>query len=234
MDITSWRLLKDELVGGIGGTLWVLMGTAGIVLLIACANVANLLLVRADGRRQELAIRAALGAGRIRMARDLLLESGLLGVAGGVLGLTLAFGVLRALAADGPEHLPRVHEIGIDPAVLAFTLGISLASGLLFGLIPVWQQMRPHLSGGLRGGGRSLSPSRERHRARSVLIAVQVALCVGPAGWLRGDAADLPSPAPGRSRLFAASGGRDLPRLDSRDASGRSREGHPYGRGHPS
>ena len=158
LDITSWRLLKDELVGGIGGTLWVLMGTAGIVLLIACANVANLLLVRADGRRQELAIRAALGAGRIRMARDLLLESGLLGVAGGVLGLTLAFGVLRALAAYGPEHLPRVHEIGIDPAVLAFTLGISLASGLLFGLIPVWQQMRPHLSGGLRGGGRSLEP----------------------------------------------------------------------------
>ena len=171
------RLLKDEQVGDIGPTLWVLMGTVGIVLLIACANVANLLLVRADGRRQELAVRAALGAGWMRIARDLLVESALLGMAGGALGLALAYGALGALVAAGPELLPRLHEIRIDPAVLAFTSAISLAAGLLFGLIPVWKYARPHLSEGL-SGGRSLTPSRERHRARSVLIAVQVALAL--------------------------------------------------------
>ncbi|HTX36230.1 MAG TPA: ABC transporter permease [Bryobacteraceae bacterium] len=172
------RFLKEELVGDIGRTLWVLMGTVGIVLLIACANVANLLLVRADGRRQELSIRAALGACWTRIARHLLLESALLGIAGGACGLALAYGALRALAAIGPEHLPRLHEIRIDPIALAFTMGTSLAAGLLFGLIPVWRYARPQLSEGLRGGGRSLSASRQRHRARNVLIAVQVALAL--------------------------------------------------------
>ena len=170
------RMLKDVLVGNIGDTLWALMGTVGIVLLIACANVANLLLVRADGRRQELAVRAALGAGWGRLARELLLESLLLGVAGGGIGLALAYAALPVLTASGVEHLPRVHDISIDPAVLAFTLGISLAAGLLFGLIPVFKYARPHLSNALRGAGRSLSVSKERHRARSLLVVVQVAL----------------------------------------------------------
>jgi predicted permease len=170
------RVLKDELVGDIGRTLWVLLGTVGTVLLIACADVANLLLVRADGRRHELAVRAALGAGWTRLARDLLIESAMLGVCGGILGLGLASGALEALIAFGPEHLPRIHEIRIDPAVLAFTMGLSLASGLLFGLIPVFKYARPQLSDGLRGAGRSLSPSIEWHRARNVLVAVQVAL----------------------------------------------------------
>src|SRR5207245_1736627 len=102
---------------------------------IACTNVANLLLVRADGRRQELAIRAALGAGWGRIARELLLESTLLGVAGGAFGLALAYGALRVLVASDLPHLPRIHDISIDPVVLAFTLGVSLAVGLLFGLI---------------------------------------------------------------------------------------------------
>ena len=172
------RLLKDVLVGDMGKTLWVLMGTVGIVLLIACANVANLLLVRADGRRQELAVRAALGAGWGRIARELLLESLLLGVAGGGLGLALAYGALRVLAASGLEHLPRIHDISIDPTVLAFTLGISVVAGLLFGLIPVVKYARPHLSNALRSGGRSLSQSKERHRARNLLVVVQVALAV--------------------------------------------------------
>jgi predicted permease len=171
------RFLKDELVGDVGHTLWVLMGTVGIVLLIACANVANLLLVRADGRRQELAIRTALGASWTRIARHLLLESALLGTAGGALGLAVAYGALRALASIGPERLPRIHEIRIDAAALAITLGSSLVAGLVFGLIPVWRHARPQLSEGLRGG-RSLSASKERHRARSVLIAVQVALAL--------------------------------------------------------
>lgn len=172
------RSLKDDLLGDIGNTLWVLMGTVGMVLLIACANVANLLLVRADARRQELAIRAALGAGWGRIARELLLESVLLGLSGGALGLALAFGALRMLAASGVTHLPRIQNISIDAWVLAFTLGISLAAGLVFGLIPVFKYVRPHLSDTLRGGGRSLSQSKDRHRARSVLVVVQVALAL--------------------------------------------------------
>jgi predicted permease len=172
------RFLKDDLIGDVGNTLWVLMGTVGMVLLIACANVANLLLVRADGRQQELAIRAALGAGWGRIARELLFESTLLGVVGGALGLALAYAALRLLAASGLAHLPRMDSISIDPWVLAFTLAISLAAGLIFGLIPVFKYARPHLSQALRGGGRSLSQSKDRHRARSVLVVVQVALAL--------------------------------------------------------
>jgi putative ABC transport system permease protein len=172
------RFLKDDLLGDVGNTLWVLMGTVGMVLLIACANVANLLLVRADGRQQELAIRAALGAGWGRIARELLLESLLLGVVGGALGLVLADGALRLLAASGLAHLPRMESISIDPWVLAFTLGISIAAGLIFGLIPVVKYASPRLSHTLRGGGRSLSQSKDRHRARSILVVVQVALAL--------------------------------------------------------
>jgi putative ABC transport system permease protein len=172
------RFLKEDLVGDIGNTLWVLMGTVGMVLLIACANVANLLLVRADGRQQELAIRAALGAGWGRIARELLFESLLLGGVGGALGLGLAYGALRVLAASGLSHLPRIESISIDPWVLAFTAGISLAAGFIFGLIPVFKYARPHLSQALRGGGRSISQSKDRHRARSVLVIVQVGLAV--------------------------------------------------------
>ena len=172
------RLLKDVLIGDIGKTLWTLMATVGIVLLIACANVANLLLVRADGRRQELAVRAALGANWGRIARELLLESLLLSVASGALGLALAYGALRVFAASQVAHLPRIHEISIDPVVLAFTLGISLAAGLLFGLIPVFKYARPRISNALIGGNRSVSQSKERHRARSFLVIVQVALAV--------------------------------------------------------
>ncbi len=172
------RLLKADLLGDVGDTLWVLMGTVGMVLLIACANVANLLLVRADGRRQELAIRAALGAGWGRIARELLLESALLGIAGGALGLALAAAALRLLTASGPAHLPRMENISIDWWVLGFTLTISLAAGLVFGLIPVLKYARPQISNALRGGGRSLSQSKDRHRARSVLVVVQVALAL--------------------------------------------------------
>ncbi len=172
------RFLKDELVGNIGDTLWVLMGTVGIVLSIACANVANLLLVRADGRRQELTIRAALGAGFGRLARELLLECMLLGLAGGALGLTFAYAALQLLVASELPNLPRIHEISIDPTILAFTLGISLAAGLLFGLIPVFKYVRPQLSLALRGGSRTLTGGRERQRARSLLVVVQVALAL--------------------------------------------------------
>jgi predicted permease len=170
--------LKDDVVGDIGATLWVLAGTIGLVLLIACANVANLLLVRAESRQQELAIRAALGAGWGRLARELLLESMSLGVIGGLLGLALAFGGIRLLIANGPTNLPRLNEIGIDPLVLAFNLGVSLVAGFLFGLIPVLKYAGPQLALALRGGSRSMSHSRERHRARNVLVVVQVALAL--------------------------------------------------------
>jgi len=170
--------LKQDLVGDIGNVLWVLMGTIGMVLLIACANVANLLLVRAEGRQQELAVRAALGAGWGQIARELLLESVALGVAGGVPGLGLAYAALRLLVTMRPANLPRLDEISIDPWVLLFALAISLVAGALFGLIPVFKYATPHVSSGLRSSGRNTSQSRERHRARSVLVVVQVGLAL--------------------------------------------------------
>jgi predicted permease len=172
------RMLKQEVVGDTGNLLWVLMGTIGIVLLIACANVANLLLVRAEGRQHELAIRAALGAGRGRIAGELLLESILLGVAGGALGIAVAAGGIRALVAAAPAGLPRLREIGIDGWVLLFNLAISLAAGVFFGLIPVLKYAGPQIASSIRQGARTLSQSRERYRARSVLVVVQVALAL--------------------------------------------------------
>jgi predicted permease len=172
------RALKEDVVGDIGQVLWVLMGTIGLVLLIACANVANLLLVRAGGRQQEFAIRAALGAGWGRIARELLLESLTLGVLGGVIGLGLAYASLSVFVDSGPDTLPRMSEIGIDPLALVFALAVSLASGLLFGAIPVLKYARPRIAAALGGGGRTLSQSRERHRARHTLVVVQVALAL--------------------------------------------------------
>lgn len=170
--------LTQEIVGDVGETLWVVMGTLALVLLIVCANIANLLLVRAEGRRQELAIRAALGAGWGRIAREMLLESITLGILGGAIGLGLAYAALRILVAKGPDSLPRLHEIGLDPLVFAFALGISLFSGLLFGLIPIWKYAGPRAATSLRGIGRTFGQDRERHRARNTLVVVQMALAL--------------------------------------------------------
>jgi putative ABC transport system permease protein len=172
------RLLKTDLVGDVGAVLWVLMGTIGMVLLIACANVANLLLVRAEGRRQELAVRAALGASRGRIAYELLAESVILGLIGGVAGVGLAYAAVRALIALAPGNLPRLDSISIDGVVLLFTLAISVVAGLLFGAIPIFKYAGPNVAGGLRGGGRTSSASRERNRARGTLVVVQVALAL--------------------------------------------------------
>src|SRR5436853_139923 len=150
----------------------------GMLLLIACANVANLLLVRVEGRRQELAVRAALGATRARIAADLLLESVLLGLLGSTVGLGLAYAALRVLAAIAPAGLPRVREIGIDGRVLLFTLLISLLASILFGAIPMFKYAGVRLSTGIREGARALSQSKEQHRARSVRVVVQVALAL--------------------------------------------------------
>jgi predicted permease len=169
--------LKQEVVGDVGKVLWVLMGGISLVLLIACANLANLLLVRAEGRQQEMAIRAALGASRGRLAAQLFFENLILAVCGGLLGLGLAYGALRVLVALAPQGLPRLPEIGVDGSAVLFTLAVSLAASLLFGSFPIFKYAGA--SGiGLRAGGRAMSESRERQRSRSVLVIVQVALAL--------------------------------------------------------
>ena len=172
------RPLKQDVVGDIGKVLWVLMGSIGMVLLVACANVANLLLVRVEGRRQELAIRSALGAPWGRTAGDMLYESLMLGLAGSAIGLVSAYGALRSLVAAAPTGLPRIHEIGIDVPVLLFTLGLALLTSILIGVIPIVKYAGVKATSGLREGGRALSQSRERHRARKALVIVQVALAL--------------------------------------------------------
>jgi putative ABC transport system permease protein len=171
------RPLKQDLVGNVSEVLWVLMGTIGVVLLIACANVANLFLVRIEGRQQELATRAAFGAGWGRIGRELLQESVLLGLIGGVVGVGVAVGSLRLLRALRPDTLPRLDEIAIDPVVLGFALLASLLSGVLFGIIPVLKYGGPRIAAALHGS-RTASQSRERHRTRNALVVVQVALAV--------------------------------------------------------
>ena len=171
------RSLKTDLVGGVASALWVLMGAIGAVLLIACANIANLTLVRADARRPELAVRAALGAVPARLARELLVESLVIGVLGGALGLALAYVGLELLVAIGPRNLPRLEEIAVHPPVLAFTIAVSLASTLAFGLIAALKHaLRADLSA--FGGMRASSGSRERSTTRSALVVVQVALAL--------------------------------------------------------
>jgi predicted permease len=172
------RPLSMDVIGDIGRVLWVLLGTVGIILLIACANVANLFLVRAEGRQQEIAVHAALGASRRQIAWELLSESLTLGVLGGAAGLLLAYAGLQVLAATAPEGLPRVSEIGLDPIVIAFTVVLSVVAGLLFGLLPVLKFARPRLANALKEGGRLSSDGRERHRARNTLVVAEIALAV--------------------------------------------------------
>ena len=157
--------------------LWVLMGAIGAVLLIACANIANLMLVRADARRPEFAVRAALGAMPARIARELLVESLVLGAAGSVVGLVLAYAGLRALVAIGPSDLPRLQEIAVYPPVLAFSVAISLASALVFGSITALKHAL-HIDKPMMGTARGSSASRERSATRNTLVVVQVALAV--------------------------------------------------------
>jgi predicted permease len=172
------RPLKKEVIGNIGDVLWVVMGTIGLVMLIACANITNLLLVKAEGRQQELAIRAALGAKWSRLLRELFVESILLVTMGGVLGLVLAYESLKLLLAIGPSNLPRLAEISLDARALAFTLLLLLLASLFFALIPALKYAGGTLQLALRSVGRTASASRERHRARNVLVVVQVAIAL--------------------------------------------------------
>jgi putative ABC transport system permease protein len=172
------RLLLDDLLGDIGRSLWVVMATIGIVLLIACANVANLLLVRVEGRAQEFAVRAALGASRARIAREMFAESLALAVMGGCLGVGFAFAVVKLVLKLSPARLPRFEQISVDGTALLFTLGISLVAGFALGVIPVLKHGGIRLAESLRTGGRNASAGRERSIARNTLTVVQVGLAL--------------------------------------------------------
>jgi predicted permease len=174
----GFRSLKQQVIGSIGGVLWVVMATVGLVMLIVCTNVANLLLVRAESRHQELSIRAALGASRMRIARELLIESVSLGILGGVIAVGVALAGLRLLMAIGPGDLPRLSEISLDAGALGFTLALSVFSALLFGSISATRYARTKASAILGGTTRTASPSRARQRARNVLVTAQVSMAL--------------------------------------------------------
>jgi predicted permease len=174
----DFRPLKQRVVGDVGSVLWVVMATVGLVMLIACTNVANLLLVRAESRQQELSIRAALGAGRARIARELLTESVLLGLMGGAVAVGVAYAGLRLLTAIGPADLPRLSEVSLDLRALGFTLFLSVLSGLLFGSIPVLRYARGKASTTIGSANRTASAGRVRQRSRNVLVVAQVAMAL--------------------------------------------------------
>src|SRR5688572_18566247 len=168
--------LKEAMVGDISLGLWILLAAVGLVLLVACANVANLFLVRSEARQREVAVRRALGASSGGIARFFLAESMLLSIAGGVVGLILASGAVSVLVAWGPATLPRLEEIRLDTVVIVFTFALSLLAALAFGSIPLVRSAA--LAGSLNEVGRGNTASRGRHRTRQVLMAGQVALAL--------------------------------------------------------
>jgi putative ABC transport system permease protein len=170
--------LKEQVVGDVRPALLVLLGAVAFVLLIACVNVANLLLAQASAREKELSIRAAMGAGRPRIVRQFLTESMVLAAMGGALGLFLAYWGVYALRLLVPENFPRMEEVGVDPRVLGFTLGISLLTGLVFGLAPAWHVGRTDLQGTLKETGQSTSAARGTRRLRGTLVVSEIALAV--------------------------------------------------------
>jgi predicted permease len=178
-DFTSIvRPLRDDLVGEASTVLWVVFGTVWLVLLIACTNVANLFLVRAEGRQRDVALRTAMGASRGRLTRQFLSESLLVGLLGGGAGLLLAAGGIGLFLRLAPSNLPRLEEIALDGTILAFTLGISVLTGLLFGTIPLLRYGRGSLAEPLKEGGRGSSAGRTRFRLRSVFAVTQVAMAL--------------------------------------------------------
>ena len=169
---------REVVVGDIEATLWMLLGAVGFLLLIACANVANLFLVRSEARHGEVAIRSALGEGRGRLAGSVLVESVALGVAGGLVALPLAWLAVRLLVGFGPRALPRLDEVSIDAPVLVFALAASVAAGVLFGVLPAWRTRAVAAAGHTTAGARGATAGRERQLARRALVVVQIALAL--------------------------------------------------------
>ena len=170
--------LQADVVGSAGTALWILQGAVGFVLLIACANLANLLLARAESRHKEFAVRVALGAGRGRLLRQFISEGIVLSIAGGAVGLFLAWAGLRVLLDANPESIPRAAEIGLDANVLLFTLGIALATGVVFGLAPLLHLSQASMSLALKEGGTRTTATAKRNRVRRGLVVAEVALAV--------------------------------------------------------
>ncbi len=168
--------MSDEIVGGIRPTLWLIFGAVVFVLLVACANVANLLLARSSVRHKEITIRSAMGAGRSQLIRQLLTESLLLSVVGGALGLGLAFWGTSLVSSAGSQINPMFQNIQLDMRVLLFTLGISIVTGLIFGLAPALQISKPNLTESLKEGGRSSGAGGSRNRLRSALVVSEIAM----------------------------------------------------------
>ena len=169
------RGLRDTIVGDVRGPLLMLLGAVGFVLLVACANVANLLLARASARQGELAVRAALGAGRGRLLRQLLTEAGVLALAGSALGLAMAYWGTRALVAAQPADVPRLNDVGVNGTVVLFTFALAVLTSVLFGIVPGLHATGGRLTRSLREGGRG---GLRGHRARSTLVVAEMALAV--------------------------------------------------------
>ena len=170
--------LTDEVVGDIRPTLYVLFGTVAMVLLIACANAANLLVARANSRRREIVIRQALGADRGRIVQQILTESVLLALAAGVVGVLMSYWGLDLLLATWPDSLPRVQDVTIDRSVLAFTFLVSLATGIGFGLVPALRAFHPAIEEALREDSGGLSGGRSRQRTQRVMVAAELAVAL--------------------------------------------------------
>ena len=168
--------LREEMIGEVRGVLLILLGAVAFVLLIACVNVANLLLARSNSRQREFAVRVALGASPGRIIRQLLTESVLLALSGGALGLLLAKWGTRVALTLVPQSLPRAEEIGLDPRVLLFTLGISLAAGIIFGLVPALKTSRSSVEAALKQSGRALAGTHLR--AQGVFVVIETALAL--------------------------------------------------------
>ncbi|HYC51137.1 MAG TPA: ABC transporter permease [Gemmatimonadaceae bacterium] len=175
MNITP---LRDDVVGNVRKALWVLQGAVLLVLLIACANVANLLLARAETRHKEFAVRTALGAGRGRILRQFMAEGVVLSVLGGILGLALAYWGLQALLAANPQSIPRAAEISLDPAVLAFTFAVAVGTGLIFGLAPLLHMNDKAVTLAIKEGGVRTTSNAGRNRMRRGLVVAEIALAV--------------------------------------------------------